>query len=189
MAEMEKESHSMATSAPFFWSESERLLAAGYRGFLVASPLADSFSGWTLGGAGVAFSVLLSGGDSTYGLREGASAAIWLMVAASVFAALGKLGAVSVSAAIGSTERVHEEANRLGAAGLAKIDGLHVQTELIRPLFWPFSRVALAMRAKGEDRLLGLRVAVVAMQIQAVAVFLQTVFLLAAASIIASHVR
>lgn len=169
---------------PFFWSAEDRFLAAVYRGYLVASPIVDSFSNWSFGVAGVAVAGLLSGlGDLPGNLRRASIALVGCLIVAGFFALLNKVGRLSVAAAVNSSGRVARELNRLGEEGLGSLNWEEVDNDISRPLIWPYSSISKAMARRGDDRLFGLRYAVIWMQVQGIAVVLQTLTLLFGAAL------
>lgn len=176
------EENQVTLNTPYFWSETERLIAATYRGFLAASPIADSFSGWSLGFAGVGYSLLLSQfSDLPTNLKAAVLGALWWFVAAGTFAVVAKIAAISVSSSAGGSEAVVREVNVLREGGLAKVNWDEADEAIGKPLWWPLSRLVAGLKRKGVDNLHGLRLAVRIMQVQAWAVTFQLLALLGAA--------
>lgn len=179
---MAEEDETVSGETPFFWSETDRLVAATYRGFLSASSKADSFSGWSLGLVGAGYALLLSNySDLPASLQAGSLAVLWWFVAASGFAVLAKIASMATASAGGGSAAVVEEINRLGAEGLDKVDWAAADIAIEKPLWWPLSRVVSKLKTKGVDNLYGLRFSVKAMQLQAHAVGLQLLALLGGA--------
>lgn len=160
--------------APYYWSDEERLVAAVYRGYLVASPIIDSTSSWILLVAGASFGVGFGQlGDLDDNLKQGIVAALYWVIAAAIFAFLQKIAAVSVAAAVASASRVNRVVNELGPEKLGPLNWELTDREIRRPLFWPWSGLVGRMARKEVDNLLALRYAVQSVQIQGAATFLE----------------
>jgi hypothetical protein len=164
---------------PFYWSDEDRFVAAVYRGFIAASPIADSFSSWALGIGGLALGAILSGiGDFPAEMRAAALSACWWLVVAGVLAVVQKMGAMSVASVISSANRVNKLVNNLGQAGLDSLDWSRIDHEVTRPLFWPWNLIIARMKSRRPDNLMSLRYAVRWVQVQAVAASLEVLCLL-----------
>ena len=100
---------------------------------------------------------------------------------AAVFAAAGKAAEMFVTSASSSAAAVNREVNRLGDAGLTNIDWDRAEDEILRPLKWPLSLLVRTLKHRHPDNLFTLRLAVTAMQLQALAIALQTLCLLGGA--------
>lgn len=180
------ESSTAPAATPYFWSETERLVAATYRGYLAASPIADSISGWTLGFAGVGYSLIFSQFDKLpSNLQSAVLGALWWFFAAGAFAVGAKIASFTINSSAGGAAAVVQEVNALHAEGLDNVDWQAADKAIMEPLWWPLSRLVAGIERKGADNLHGLRLSVRVMQVQALAVSLQLLALLGAAAVFA----